>query len=69
MTTTLERPKAFVSYSWTSPQHEDFVIGLAERLVSDGVEIILYKWDLKEGHDKYVFMEQMVTGPDVAVTV
>lgn len=69
MTTTLERPKAFVSYSWTSPQHEDFVIGLAERLVSDGVEVILDKWDLKEGHDKYVFMEQMVTDPDVAKVI
>ena len=65
-TTRTDNPKVFVSYSWTSPEHEDFVLGLAERLMSDGVHVVLDKWDLKEGHDKYVFMEQMVTDASVA---
>ena len=56
-----DNPKAFISYSWSSPKHEEFVLQLAERLMSDGVRVLLDKWDLKEGHDKYVFMEQMVT--------
>jgi hypothetical protein len=60
-----EIPKIFISYSWTTPQHEDWVINLAERLVSDGVEVIIDKWNLKEGHDKYNFMETMVKSPDI----
>jgi hypothetical protein len=54
------RPKVFVSYSWTSLQHERWVLGLAERLSGDGIAVTLDKWDLKEGQDKHVFMEQMV---------
>lgn len=60
-----ETPKIFVSYSWTTPKHEDWVINLAERLVSDGVDVIIDKWNLKEGQDKYNFMETMVKSVDI----
>ncbi|MEO7922973.1 MAG: SEFIR domain-containing protein [Chitinophagaceae bacterium] len=65
MLETTKTPKVFISYSWTTPLHEDWVINLAERLMSDGVEVIIDKWNLKEGHDKYTFMESMVTSKDV----
>jgi len=55
-------PKIFISYSWTSA---DRVIELAERLMSNGVEVILDKWDLKEGQDKYAFMEQSVNDSSI----
>lgn len=55
-------PKVFISYSWSS---DWLVLPLAERLVSHGVDVILDKWDLKEGQDKYTFMEQCVNNPDV----
>lgn len=55
-------PKVFISYSWSS---SDRVLELAERLMSNGVDVILDKWSLKEGHDKYAFMEQSVTNPEV----
>lgn len=58
-------PKAFISYSWTTPNHEDWVINLAERLVSDGVDVVIDKWNLKEGHDKYDFMETMVKSDEI----
>lgn len=57
--------KIFISYSWSTPNHEEWVINLAERLVSDGVDVIIDKWDLKEGHDKYDFMESMVKSTDI----
>jgi len=38
---------------------------LAERLTSDGIYVILDVWELKAGHDKYSFMEKMVTDPHV----
>lgn len=59
------QPKVFISYSWTSPQHEQWVLDLAERLSGDGIVTVLDKWDLKEGQDKHVFMEQMVN--DVSI--
>lgn len=55
-------PKIFVSYSWSS---DSLVVPLAERLMSHGVDVVLDKWDLKEGQDKYVFMEQCVNNPDI----
>lgn len=61
-----QAPKIFISYSWSSKAHEEWVLELAERLVSDGIHVILDKWDLKEGHDKYAFMEQMVTDETVS---
>ena len=59
------KKKVFISYSRTTPAHEEWVIALAQRLVSDGIEAVLDKWDLKPGHDKFVFMEQMVHAEDV----
>jgi TIR domain len=59
------QPKIFISYSWTTPNHEDWVINLAEKLMSDGVEVIIDKWYLKEGNDKFTFMETMVNSKDI----
>lgn len=56
-------PKLFISYSWTSPEHEQWVLNLATELRESGVDVILDKWDLKEGHDAHAFMEKMVTDP------
>lgn len=57
------RPKIFISYSWTSG---DMVLALAQRLVSHGVDVVLDKWDLKEGQDKYAFMERCVNDPEIS---
>lgn len=56
-----DHPKLFISYSWSSPEHEQWVVVLATELMESGVNVILDKWDLKEGHDAYAFMEKMVT--------
>lgn len=42
---TKTTPKVFISYSWTNPEHEKWVIELAEGLVKDGVHVLLDKWD------------------------
>lgn len=65
MSATTEHPKVFISYSWTSVEHEQFVIDLATSLRNHGVDAILDKWDLKPGQDKYVFMESMVVDNEV----
>lgn len=52
-----QKPKVFISYSWAV---KDWTIQLAARLVDDGVDVKVDFWDLKEGQDKYRFMESMV---------
>jgi hypothetical protein len=54
----LVAPKVFISYSWAC---SECVIDLAERLVNDGVDVVLDVWELEEGQDKYAFMERCVT--------
>ena len=58
-------PKLFISYSWSDTEHEQWVVALATELRESGVDVILDKWDLKEGHDAVAFMEQMVTNPEI----
>lgn len=61
----VEEPKIFISYSWNKQKTQDDVIELATRLVHDGIDVILDKWDLKEGHDKYAFMESCVSDENI----
>lgn len=63
---TNEHPKVFVSYSWTTPEHEAFVMELAESLVDSGVDIIIDKWNLRNGQDSYAFMESMVNDNSIS---
>lgn len=60
-----QTPKVFISYSWSSPGHQDQVVQWAERLIADGVDVLLDVYDLREGFDKYAFMERMVTDESV----
>lgn len=42
---------------------------LATELRESGVDVVLDKWDLREGHDAHAFMERMVTDPSVSKVV
>jgi len=53
-------PKIFISYSWSSVAHRERVKQIADRLIGDGVDVIIDIYDLKEGHDKNAFMEKLV---------
>jgi len=64
-----DAPKLFISYSWTSQDHQDWVLTLASALRGVGVDVVLDKWDLREGHDAYQFMEQMVSSVDITKVV
>lgn len=56
-------PKVFISYSWSDQNHQELVKHWADRLVADSVEVNLDIYGLKKGHDKFAFMERMVTDP------
>lgn len=61
----MSEPKIFISYSWSTPTHERWVLDLAEELIESGINVILDKWDLKPGQDSIDFMEQMVKDPTI----
>ncbi|KAA0132086.1 TIR domain-containing protein [Gimesia chilikensis] len=62
-------PKLFISYSWTTPEHEDWVLRLATELCESGVDVLLDKWDLREGQDAFDFMEKMVKDPEISKVI
>jgi len=63
---TPSNPQAFISYAWTDDEHQQWVLNLATDLRENGgVDVVLDKWDLREGHDVYAFMEKMKTDPNI----
>ena len=61
--------KLFLSYAWSSLEHENWVIELATELVRNGIDVVFDKWDLKEGHNVYAFMERSVSDPTITKVV
>lgn len=56
---TTKVPKIFISYCWSSEQHKKGILNLANKLVEEsGVDVILDRWHLKPGHDRFHFMEE-----------
>jgi TIR domain len=61
----MDIPKLFISYSWSNIEHQEWVLELATGLRESGIDVILDKWDLKEGQDTYLFMEKMVNDTEI----
>ena len=57
--------KIFISYSWGNKEHQDWIVNLGTRLMSDTVDVVLDRWSLKDGHDIHSFMEEMVNSEDI----
>lgn len=57
--------KVFISYSWGNKEHQDWIVNLGKRLMTDTVDVILDRWSLKDGQDIHSFMEEMVKSKDV----
>lgn len=62
----MDTPRVFISYSWTTPKFEQWVLDIATELRENGVDVVLDKWDLKEGDDADAFMEKMVSDPSIS---
>lgn len=50
----------FISYSWEEAEHDKWVLGLANRLTKDGIQVIFDKYDLAVGDNIPVYMEQAI---------
>jgi hypothetical protein len=61
--------KAFVSYSWDSLEHKDWVRRFTDELIRNSIDTTLDQYDLLEGNDRHQFMEKSVRESDVVLCV
>lgn len=61
----IEQPKVFISYAWATKDYEAKVLAFASKLVDDGVDVVIDKWDMSEGNDTYSFMERCANDPSI----
>jgi hypothetical protein len=64
-----QAPRTFVSYSHDDQPHKDWVLRLSDRLVRNGVDVILDQWDLRIGSDLPSFMEAGLVDSDRVIAV
>ena len=62
-------PTAFVSYSWDSDEHKQWVHDLATRMRSDGIDVTLDQWHAVPGDQLPQFMETAIRENDYVVIV
>ena len=55
-------PKVFISYSWIC---KNKAVELADRLLDNGVDVVIDVYDLREGMNKYAFMQRIVNDPSI----
>jgi hypothetical protein len=61
--------RAFISYSWDSDAHKDWVRGLADELIRNAVNTTLDQYELPAGGDRFQFMEKNVRESDYVLCV
>ena len=69
MIADLKNKKVFISYSHDSEEHKEWVLGLAEFIHGDEIDVVFDQWDLHLGADLPVFMEKGITENDFVVCV
>ncbi|MCS3891546.1 hypothetical protein M2171_000679 [Bradyrhizobium japonicum USDA 38] len=65
----MTQPSCFISYSWDSDPHKQWVASLASRLVQNGVRVWLDQWHLKPGDSITQFMERKIRSSRYIVVV
>lgn len=62
-------PKVFISYSWESKEHSDWVKSLADKLLADGIEAIVDSYDVSPGDRLPKFMESSIRDSDYVIII
>ena len=65
----MAHPKCFISYSWDSDDHKDWVRRLAAELQRKGVVTYLDQWDVHPGMDLTKYMESCIRESDFVLLV
>ncbi|WP_417366727.1 toll/interleukin-1 receptor domain-containing protein, partial [Flavobacterium beibuense] len=62
-------PKIFISYSWDSEEHKDWVRNLADKLIENGIEVILDQYELRPGKNMLHFMDTAIQKADKVLII
>lgn len=65
----MDTPKVFISYSWDSDEHKDWVRNLAYQLIANGVSVILDQYEIQAGDNITHFMERSVGDTDMVLLI
>lgn len=66
---TSRNPLIFISYTWDSEAHKQWVLNLADQFISDGIEAILDRHELKLGRNMPHFMERSIARADKVLII
>lgn len=65
-----ERKIVFISYSWDSQDHQEWVLNLAKDLIEKfGIDVILDQYELSAGKDLTYFMESSIEKADKVLVI
>lgn len=64
-----KNPKVFISYTWDSESHKDWVRGLADRLLENGVEVFLDQYELSAGKNLHYIVERAMREVDMVLLI
>jgi hypothetical protein len=62
-------PKVFLSYSWDSPEHRQWVAWFGATLRQRGIDVILDQWHVRGGEDVAAFMERSIRESDRVLVI
>ncbi|ASF43668.1 toll/interleukin-1 receptor domain-containing protein [Capnocytophaga endodontalis] len=64
-----DAPKVFISYSWDSEAHKNWVLNLATKLRENGIDAILDQWELELGKPIPNFMGKSIEISDRVICI
>ena len=65
----MSEPRCFISYSWESESHKDWVRFFAEKLQDNGIFVHLDQWDISLGDDLLQYMETSIRESDYVLLI
>lgn len=65
----IEHPIVFISYSWDDEEHKEWVLKVANRLRTDGVDVILDRYHLRPGVNLSFFVENSLRTSNRVITI
>lgn len=64
-----KQPNVFISYSWDSEEHKNWVLDLADSLCEEGINVILDRYYLKAGKSLTKFLETNIGAVDKVLII
>ncbi len=68
-TDIIDSPTVFLSYSWDNEEHKNWVISLANKLIENGVNVLLDRYELGPGKNMIHFMDNAIQKADKVVMI